>query len=82
MWHHNKDSNSIDITGHDFAATKKYRDVAATGTAAIVVDDSARRRSPPAAGLHPPQVNDLVRPRPELSAGVWRARGCRVPVSW
>jgi pyridoxamine 5'-phosphate oxidase family protein len=41
MWHHNPDTNSIDITGHDFAATKKYRDVAATGTAAIVVDDFA-----------------------------------------
>jgi len=69
MWHHNPDTNSIDITGHD----KPIRPATAP---------PRWPRSPPAAGLHPPQVNDLVRPRPELSAGVWRARGCRVPVSW
>jgi pyridoxamine 5'-phosphate oxidase family protein len=27
------------VTGHQFAATKKFRDVARTGRAAIVVDD-------------------------------------------
>jgi pyridoxamine 5'-phosphate oxidase family protein len=29
----------IEVTGHDFAASKKFRDVARTGRAAIVVDD-------------------------------------------
>jgi pyridoxamine 5'-phosphate oxidase family protein len=29
----------VEVTGHDFAATKKFRDVARTGRAAIVVDD-------------------------------------------
>jgi pyridoxamine 5'-phosphate oxidase family protein len=29
----------IEITGRDFAATKKFRDVARTGRAAIVIDD-------------------------------------------
>jgi pyridoxamine 5'-phosphate oxidase family protein len=41
MWRHNSDADSIDITGHAFAASKKYRDVAASGVAAIVVDDLA-----------------------------------------
>jgi pyridoxamine 5'-phosphate oxidase family protein len=38
-WSYNPEYDSIDIRGHDFARTKKYRDVARTGRAAIVVDD-------------------------------------------
>jgi pyridoxamine 5'-phosphate oxidase family protein len=41
MWHLAADGASVDVTGRDFAASKKYRDVAATGHAAIVVDDLA-----------------------------------------
>jgi pyridoxamine 5'-phosphate oxidase family protein len=39
MWRLDPDTDTIEVTGHDFAATKKFRDVARTGRAAIVVDD-------------------------------------------
>lgn len=38
---HNRATDTIDVGGHDLAATKKYRDVQRTGRAAIVVDDLA-----------------------------------------
>ncbi|MDT5024137.1 MAG: pyridoxamine 5-phosphate oxidase family protein [Micromonosporaceae bacterium] len=38
-WRLDPDADTIVITGRDFAATKKFRDVANTGQAAIVVDD-------------------------------------------
>jgi pyridoxamine 5'-phosphate oxidase family protein len=38
-WRLDPDAEMIVITGRDFAATKKFRDVANTGRAAIVVDD-------------------------------------------
>jgi pyridoxamine 5'-phosphate oxidase family protein len=40
-WTHNAELDTIDVGGHDLAATKKYRDVAWSGRAAIVVDDLA-----------------------------------------
>jgi pyridoxamine 5'-phosphate oxidase family protein len=39
MWTVDPESGMVEITGHGFAATKKFRDVARTGRAAIVVDD-------------------------------------------
>ena len=36
---YNADLGTIDVGGRDMANTKKYRDVARTGRAAIVVDD-------------------------------------------
>ena len=39
MWRLDPDSEVIEITGHDFAATKKFRDVGRTGRGAIVIDD-------------------------------------------
>jgi pyridoxamine 5'-phosphate oxidase family protein len=39
MWSVDPDTGVVEVTGHDFAATKKFRDVARTGRAAIVVDD-------------------------------------------
>ena len=36
---YNPENDSIDVTGHDFARTKKFRDVRRTGRAAVVVDD-------------------------------------------
>jgi pyridoxamine 5'-phosphate oxidase family protein len=36
---YNRDADSIDIGGHDFAQRKKFRDVKRTGVAALVVDD-------------------------------------------
>lgn len=38
-WAHNPELDTIDVGGRDFAATKKFRDVARSGKAAIVVDD-------------------------------------------
>ena len=38
---YNPEHDSIDIGGHDFARTKKYRDVVRSGRAAVVVDDLA-----------------------------------------
>jgi pyridoxamine 5'-phosphate oxidase family protein len=35
------DSGAIEIRGHDLAATKKFRDVARTPRAAVVIDDLA-----------------------------------------
>jgi pyridoxamine 5'-phosphate oxidase family protein len=38
-WSVDPDSGVVEVTGHGFAATKKFRDVARTHRAAIVVDD-------------------------------------------
>ena len=38
-WIYNAVRDTIDVGGHDLAETKKFRDVARTGRAAIVVDD-------------------------------------------
>ncbi|HZD23188.1 MAG TPA: PPOX class F420-dependent oxidoreductase [Acidimicrobiia bacterium] len=41
MWRYNDDLGTIDVSGHDLAATKKYRNVVANPQAALVVDDLA-----------------------------------------
>lgn len=38
-WPYNPELGTIEIGGRDFARTEKFRDVARTGRAAIVVDD-------------------------------------------
>lgn len=38
-WSYNPDLDTIDVGGHDFAATRKFRNVRAAGRAAIVIDD-------------------------------------------
>jgi pyridoxamine 5'-phosphate oxidase family protein len=38
-WIYNAASETIDVGGHELAATKKFRDVVHTGRAAIVIDD-------------------------------------------
>jgi pyridoxamine 5'-phosphate oxidase family protein len=38
-WIYNAASDTIDIGGHELERTKKFRDVARTGRAAIVIDD-------------------------------------------
>lgn len=40
-WRYNPEHDAIDIGGHDFERTKKFRDVARSGRAAIVIDDLA-----------------------------------------
>ena len=41
MWSHNPQHDSIDVTGRNLAHSKKFRDVASTARAAIVIDDLA-----------------------------------------
>lgn len=41
MWHYNPDLGTIDVTGHDFAASRKFRNVQANPKAALIVDDLA-----------------------------------------
>lgn len=41
MWRYRPELGVIDISGRDFAATRKYRNVAANPQAALVVDDVA-----------------------------------------
>ena len=40
-WIYNAARETIDIGGHELERTKKFRDVARTGRAAIVIDDLA-----------------------------------------
>src|SRR3954463_2942183 len=40
-WIYNAARDTIDVGGHDLEATKKFRDVARRGRAAIVIDDLA-----------------------------------------
>jgi len=40
-WIYNAARDTIDIGGHELEATKKFRDVARSGRAAIVIDDVA-----------------------------------------
>lgn len=40
-WSYNTEHEAIDIGGHDLQRSKKYRDVAKTGRAAVVIDDIA-----------------------------------------
>jgi len=71
-WSYNEEQDSIDVGGHDFERTKKFRDVARSGRAAIVVDDLAsidpwRPRGVEVRGgaeaIHEPRP--LIRIRPE-----------------
>lgn len=38
-WAYNAGAGVIEVSGRDFAATKKFRDVARNGRAAVVIDD-------------------------------------------
>ena len=40
-WSYNAEHDTIDVGGRNLEQTKKYRDVQATGRAAIVIDDMA-----------------------------------------
>jgi pyridoxamine 5'-phosphate oxidase family protein len=40
-WTHNGEHDTIDVTGHELPQTKKFRDVARSGRAAVVIDDLA-----------------------------------------
>ena len=40
-WSYSAEHDTIDVGGHDLQRTKKYRDIARNGRAAIVIDDIA-----------------------------------------
>ena len=71
-WTYNETLGTLDVTGRDLQATKKFRDVARTGRAAIVIDGVAQSEEwkpwaveiagPAAAITWPPA---LIRIRPE-----------------
>ena len=42
---YNPEHDSIDIGGHDLRRTKKFRDVARSGRAAVVIDDLVKASS-------------------------------------
>jgi len=42
MWTLDPDADIIEVSGRDLAATKKFRDIARTHRAAIVIDDMVR----------------------------------------
>jgi len=41
MWRYNAELDTIDVTGRDFAKTRKFRNVQANPQAAFVIDDMA-----------------------------------------
>lgn len=41
MWHYNRELGTVDVTGHNFSSTRKYRNVVANPQACLVVDDLA-----------------------------------------
>jgi pyridoxamine 5'-phosphate oxidase family protein len=45
-WSYNADLETIDLGGSDVSATKKFRDVARSGRAAVVIDDVVPPWSP------------------------------------
>ena len=78
-WSYNAEHDSIDVGGRDFARTKKFRDVARSGRAAIVVDDLAstdpwRPRAVEVRGraeaIHEPRPLIRIRPERILSWGL------------
>jgi pyridoxamine 5'-phosphate oxidase family protein len=79
MWSYNREHVTIDVTGRDFERTKKFRDVARTGRAAIVIDDLAsidpwRPRAVevrgPAEAIHDPQPLIRIHPERIVSWGI------------
>lgn len=70
MWRLDPDTEVIEVTGHDFADTKKFRDVTRTGRAAIVIDDVRPPFNPrgieirgSAAAIDGPQPRIRIHPR-------------------
>jgi pyridoxamine 5'-phosphate oxidase family protein len=71
---YNREHDTIDVRGHDMPATKKYRDVARSGRAAIVIDDLASTNPWRPRGVE-------IRGRAEALAGVIRIHPDRI-ISW
>lgn len=74
-WSHQPDSDVVEVRGHEFAATKKFRDVQRTGRAALVVDDVLPPWQPRAVEIRG-EAEAVAGPDPHI-----RIRPTRV-VSW
>jgi pyridoxamine 5'-phosphate oxidase family protein len=59
VYHYNPEHDSIDIGGHNFTNSKKYRDALRHGQVAIVIDDS-----PPSGGPRFVEVRGTVEALP------------------
>jgi pyridoxamine 5'-phosphate oxidase family protein len=77
MWSVDPDSGVVEVTGHSFAATKKFRDVARSGRAAFVVDDVLPPWQPrgvevrgPADAVDGPQPAIRIHPRRIVAWGL------------
>jgi pyridoxamine 5'-phosphate oxidase family protein len=79
MWSYNAEHGAIDVTGRNFDRTKKFRDVARNGRAAIVIDDLAsidpwRPRAVEVRGraeaIHDPQPLIRIHPDRIVSWGI------------
>ena len=84
MWSVDPDSGVVEVTGHTFAATKKFRDVARSGRAAIVVDDVLPPWQPrgveirgPAEAVDGPQPAIRIRPTRIVAWGLDDTGGAR-----
>jgi pyridoxamine 5'-phosphate oxidase family protein len=88
-WSYNTELATIDVGGRDFARTKKFRDVARSGRAAIVVDDVLPPWQPrgieirgEAEAIGGPNALIRIHPRRIVSWGLESERHARdVPVS-
>lgn len=85
-WVHNAEHDTIDIGGRDLDQTKKFRDVARGGRAAIVIDDLAstnpwRPRAIEVRGqaeaISDPQPVIRIHPERIISWGIDRQRNAR-----
>lgn len=85
-WLHNAKLDTIDVTGREVDKTKKFRDVARTGRAAIVIDDVAgvnpfRPRAVEVRGraeaIGGPGALIRIHPERIVSWGIDEARGAR-----
>jgi len=83
-WIYNAARDTIDVGGHELERTKKFRDVARTGRAAIVIDDLAstdpwRPRGIEIRGRGEAMPTPLIRIHPEriVSWGLESGRSAR-----
>lgn len=84
MWSVDPGTGVVEVTGHGFAATKKFRDVARSGRAAIVVDDVLPPWQPRgvevrgrAEAVDGPQPSIRIRPRRIVGWGLDDPKGGR-----
>lgn len=74
-WSFDAEQGTVEITGRDFAATKKFRDVQRTGRAAIVIDDVLPPWHPRGIELRG-RANTLLDPAPAIRIHIDRV------ISW